>query len=185
MTRAARANLKPAGMLRAPPLTHPRASVRYCSHHHLIAWHGNVQIILSNEPPTLQAMTEMIRQLERLDETCRGGTGCLLVIRAEVAPPSEEGRRYIRTALGQSKMLAAAQVVLGTGFRGAAMRSVLSVLQLLMRPRFPMRIFGDTATAADWLTFSLVASGATSTLSAESLSRSVRELSVGAFSAPG
>jgi hypothetical protein len=185
MTTASRANVEPAGIARAPRLTHPGASIRYTSREHLIAWHGNVQIILSNEPPTLEAMTEMVSQLERLDKTCEGGTGCLLVIRAEVAPPCEATRRYIRTALGESKMLAAAQVVLGTGFRGAAMRSVLSVLQLLMRPRFSMRIFGDIDTAADWLTLTLVASGATATLPAASLSRSVRELSVGAFSAPG
>jgi hypothetical protein len=58
---------------------------------------------------------------------------------------------------------------------GAVRIDLLSVLQLLMRPTFSMRIFGEIDVAVDWLTFTLVAHGATP--SAATLSRTVRELS--------
>ena len=48
-------------------------------------------------------------------------------------------------------MVAAAQVVEGTGFRGAAMRAVLSVLQLAARTRYPMEIFSGVEEGAHWL----------------------------------
>jgi hypothetical protein len=163
------------GARRTPSLTHPRASVRYFGRDHCIAWHGNVQLILSTEPPTLHAMGEMAKQLDELALLCSTGTGCLLVIHSDVSPPSDEVRRFIKVKLERSSMLAAAQVVLGTGFRGAAMRSVLSLLQLAIRPRFGMRIFGDVNQGAEWLTEILQATGA-KTPSAEALSRTAREL---------
>jgi hypothetical protein len=52
-------------------------------------------------------------------------------------------------------MLAAAQVVEGTGFRGAAMRSVLSMLQLAVRPPYPMKVFDNVVAAAHWLSTEL------------------------------
>lgn len=136
---------------RAPRLSHPRASIRYAGEDHCIVWHGSVQIIASNEPPTLQAMARMADELEQLEKSSGVGPGCLLIIRSDVAPPSEEARRFIKMKLEKSSMVAAAQVVLGTGFRGAAMRSMLSLLQLAIRPRFGMRIFGDIDEGCEWL----------------------------------
>lgn len=165
---------------RTPRLTHPRASIRYFGQDHCIAWHGNVQIILSSEPPSLVAMTEMISQLDQLAAASGGGTGCLLVIHSDVSPPTDEVRRFIKSKLEHSSMSAAAQVVLGTGFRGAAMRSMLSVLQLAIRPSFSMRIFGDVRGAAEWLTRILPEAGSRP-LSAESLSSTVNELRASFF----
>lgn len=48
-------------------------------------------------------------------------------------------------------MRAAAQVVQRTGFRGAAMRSVLTMLQLLARPPYPMKVFDRVEQASHWL----------------------------------
>jgi len=137
---------------RMPKVTDSRTLVRYFDSEHCIAWHGNVQIVLSTVPPTMAAMGEIADQLEKLAEKCRSGTGCLLVIRSDVAPPDEDVRKFIKVKLERSSMLAAAQVVLGTGFRGAAMRSVLSLLQLAIRPKYAMRIFGDVKSASEWLT---------------------------------
>ena len=42
-------------------------------------------------------------------------------------------------------------MVEGTGFRGAAMRAVLSVLQLASRPPYPMEIFSGVDEGSRWL----------------------------------
>lgn len=144
-------NVARKGMPRPPRLTHPRASIRYFDEDHCVAWHGNVQLILSHEAPTVPAMTAMMEHLDRLSVATEAAIGCLLIIHSDVSPPSEQVREIIRLKLERSRMVAASQVVLGTGFRGAAMRSMLSLLQLAMRPHFEMRIFGDIEAGARWL----------------------------------
>jgi hypothetical protein len=96
-------------------------------------------------------MRTIISELDTLGKACRLGTGHLLVIRSDVPPPSDEVRAYIKRELSRSSMLAAAQVVEGTGFRGAAMRSVLTMIQLAIRPRYSMKIFDNVKTGATWL----------------------------------
>lgn len=135
-------------------------SLRYESTAHWIAWFRNVQIVLSSEAPTIKAMTEIARQLELLGVACPGGHACLLIVQSTVRPPSQEIRKFIAQKLAASTMTAAAQVVLGTGFRGAAMRSMLSVLQLALRPPYSMGIYGSVSDAASWLHGQLVAVGA-------------------------
>ncbi len=126
-------------------------NTRYQDDAHCIAWLGNIEIILSREAPTSAIMRTIIRELEALSKDCGGGTGALLVINSDCKPPSEEARAYIRTELANSSMVAASQVVEGTGFRGAAMRAVLSVLQLASRAPYPMEIFSGVDEGARWL----------------------------------
>jgi len=126
-------------------------TTRYQDDAHCIAWVGNVQLVLSREAPTSAIMRKIIAELEELSKDCGGGTGTLLVINSDCKPPSDEARTYIRTELANSSMVAAAQVVEGTGFRGAAMRAVLSVLQLASRTRYPMEIFSGVDEGARWL----------------------------------
>ena len=128
----------------------------------------------------MPAMSEIVKQLEMLGAQCGTDTGCLLVIHSDVSPPSEEVRRFIKVKLERSTMRAAAQVVLGTGFRGAAMRSMLSLLQLAIRPSFSMRIFGEVEQGAHWLSHVLRDTSAESP-SAESLTLTAQELAADFF----
>jgi len=118
---------------------------------HCIAWSGNVQMIVSLEPPTNEVMQKIIGGLDALSARCRCGTGSLVVINSDCPPPSDEARRYIKAELARSSMVAAAQVVEGTGFRGAAMRAVLSMLQLASRASYPMSVFSGVPEGAAWL----------------------------------
>jgi hypothetical protein len=125
--------------------------VRHVDGSQCLAWYGNVQVLLSLEPPTFEFMRTIVSELEALEKGTGLGTGTLLVIKSDVAPPSEEARTYIRQGLSKSSMLAAAQVVEGTGFRGAAMRSVLSMIQLAIRPPYAMKIFDNVRSGSMWL----------------------------------
>ena len=127
----------------------------YRNEAHCIAWSGNVQVILSLEPPTSEVMRKIISGLEALAARCACSTGALLVINSDCPPPNEEARRYIRAELARSSMVAAAQIVEGTGFRGAAMRAVLSMVQLASRAPYPMAVFGNVPEGASWLTAEL------------------------------
>jgi hypothetical protein len=82
-------------------------------------------------------------------------TGALLIIRNDCPPPTEEARKYIRDELARARMVAAAQVVTGRGFHGAAMRAALSMIQLVTRPKYPMKVFADATAGANWLALEL------------------------------
>jgi hypothetical protein len=126
-------------------------TIHYADVAQCLAWYGNVQIILSLAPPNRQFMRRIIDGLAALERHTRQRPAALLIIRADVAPPDDEARTYIRDELRRSTMVAAAQVVEGTGFRGATMRSVLSMIQLAVRPPFPMRVFSEIANGCAWL----------------------------------
>ncbi len=128
-----------------------RVMMRHEEDAHRIAWFGNVQMIFSREAPTPAMMRRIILELDGLAKQCGCATGALLVIDSSCSPPSDEARTYIRTELARSSMRAAAQVVEGTGFRGAAMRAVLSVIQLASRPPYPMSIFSRVDEGVTWL----------------------------------
>jgi hypothetical protein len=129
--------------------------VRHTEPGQSLVWYSNVQMIFSLQPPSYEFMKKIISDLDALSKKCGCGTGALLVIRSDVNPPTEEARAYIKYELGRSSMLAAAQVVEGTGFRGAAMRSVLTMMQLASRPRYPMKIFDNVDVGTRWLAVEL------------------------------
>ncbi len=118
---------------------------------HTIAWFENVEIIVSREAPTHEVMQHIVSELENLSKASGQRTGALLIVSSDCSPPSDEARKYIRQGLAGSSMVAAAQVVEGTGFRGAAMRAVLSLLQLAARPSYPMGVFSSIEEGATWL----------------------------------
>jgi hypothetical protein len=57
-------------------------------------------------------------------------------------------------------MVAAAQVVEGTGFRAAAVRSALTLIEMALRPPYAMKIFSDASSGARWLSSELEATAA-------------------------
>jgi hypothetical protein len=72
----------------------------------------------------------------------------------------DAGTRDLVAALvsdAKTHLLGMAQVVLGDGFGAASVRSVLSGIQLAVRPDYPIRIFPTTDAARPWLEELLVA----------------------------
>lgn len=59
----------------------------------------------------------------------------------------------------KSHLLGMTQVITGDGFGAASVRSVLSGIQLAVRPDYPVRLFGDIGTAQPWIEELLVAAG--------------------------
>ncbi|MDB4990217.1 MAG: hypothetical protein JWN04_5395 [Myxococcaceae bacterium] len=124
---------------------------RYRDETQCLLWHENVQLILSRTAPTLPFMKRIVLDLEVLYRQQGSRTGALLIIRDDVRPPSEEVRRYIAEELSRSSMAAAAQVVMGTGFAGAAMRSILTLIQTISSAPYPMKVFSEPGAGAMWL----------------------------------
>ncbi len=78
----------------------------------------------------------------------------LLTIVEKGAPmPSTEQREavavFLRSGIGRTRM--SAVVIEGTGFRSAAVRSVVTGLAMLVRLSYPHEIFASLERAAKWL----------------------------------
>lgn len=77
----------------------------------------------------------------------------LIVIRGGVPPPSDDVRRelvaMVRPGVGEYR--GAAILALGNAFVVSLVRSVVAGMAMIVRPAFPMKVFGAVAEAAEWL----------------------------------
>jgi hypothetical protein len=129
--------------------------IRYLDGEHCMGWFGNVLIILSRAQPSLEFMRQGAKETEALGQRAGVKPGVLVVIRSDADPPDDEARNYIKREFVQHPIAALAHVVEGTGFRGSAVRSVLTMIYFTIRPAFPLKIFGELADGASWLSAEL------------------------------
>lgn len=134
-----------------PPPSHTETFIWHEEPEHCIAWHENVQLMVSLGPPNPDLMRKTIDGLGALARQVGRGTGALVIIKSTARPPDAASRAVIRHELARSPMLAAAQVVEGTGFRGAAIRSALNLIQFALRPPYAIRTFSDVSAGSTWL----------------------------------
>jgi len=156
---------RPAKTLSSPPSSgrvtattttrQPETIVRYTDAIHCLAWHENVQITLSLGQPSLEFMLKSTAELAALNRKWGKHCAVMVVIRSDADPPDEPARDYIRREIKRIDHACLAQVVEGTGFRGAAVRSALSMIAFAMRAPFPIKIFGEVDDAARWLSTEL------------------------------
>jgi Asp-tRNA(Asn)/Glu-tRNA(Gln) amidotransferase A subunit family amidase len=120
--------------------------------HRTVAFH-NVTVSYSRDEPTapfLNAWTDKVRELRR---TYPKGIGVLIVIDSDAKPPSEEVRELVTKVLRDmgSSILGLAHVVEGRGFMAASKRSALSLVTLVARFPFPIKIFDAADLGIAWL----------------------------------
>lgn len=103
--------------------------------------------------PTVPAAEEVGRQYRRMMGNCPDGFGVLFIIEEHIPMPDEPTRRAIAAAMESvgSAILGMAGVQEGTGFRGAAIRSVLTALNAMTSAPYPRKLAATVAEAAAWL----------------------------------
>ena len=80
------------------------------------------------------------------------GLGLVQVVEPTATAPSADTRKALADLLiaGKDSIKASTVIYETTGFKGAAMRSVVTTLNLLARPDFPHRVYSNTAEALEW-----------------------------------
>lgn len=94
-----------------------------------------------------------------LAETCSAfakehpeGIGLLTIIEDKAPAPDNDARGRIAEFLGQAEFIAASGVAFeGSGFRAAAVRSIVSGLTILARQPFPHKVFSSIFATMEWL----------------------------------
>jgi hypothetical protein len=75
------------------------------------------------------------------------------VIRARVPPPNDDVRRELGQMVrsGEGALRCAAIVAQGNAFVVSLVRSVVAGVGMIVRPTFPMKVFGEAPEAAAWI----------------------------------
>jgi len=120
---------------------------------HVSAVFQNVIISYSVAEPNTGYMADWVKTIVELSRDNPRGVASIIVIDGSAKPPSEEIRADIKRAIAQAgpHLRGLAQVVEGTGFGAAAKRSALSVITLVARFPFPIKIFSTRREAAFWV----------------------------------
>jgi hypothetical protein len=118
----------------------------------VMTWDRCVGVVWKRE--TTAEGVEVLQETYREQATRYPSGVYLLTIIEKGAPmPSTEQREevavFLRSGSGRTRM--SAVVIEGTGFRAAAVRSVVTGLAMLVRLPYPHEIFGTLEQAAKWL----------------------------------
>ena len=141
----------------AAVITHEDADLKILTWHFILGvrWY---------DIPTLKSVKryhEMQRRHLRLLE----GHKALVVSYSDASADRLEFDSGLRKAVDStlrdsaSELLGMAQIVYGEGFGAASVRSVLSGIQLAVRPDYPINMFGDSKSATPWLEEVLLEAG--------------------------
>ena len=136
---------------------------------------GPVMVVIARQEPSREIAQIADACVTALERKYRGKVALMIVIKSEVSPPSEEARARIRDAMRMCEraMTVGTIVVEGHGFIATAMRSALSMMLFVVRPKFPVKVFNLIDEGAAHICSAL---DRDADLTAATLAQAVREL---------
>jgi hypothetical protein len=113
----------------------------------------NVLIYVWRNVTRPDAVEESRRYVEGHIAKARGPLAMVIITEAQSQMPDGPTREKLAAVLTAMAPAAtcAAMVHEQTGFRGAAVRGIVTVLNTLARQPFPYKSFGDVETASSWM----------------------------------
>lgn len=129
------------------------AVIHEATHDHLVVSWERCLAIVWRQITTVQGVFALDRALREQRDRYHSGLYLLTVVEETAALPDAQARdavaRFLRSASGTVRM--SAVVHEGTGFRAAAVRSVVTAISHLARLPYPHEIFATVEQAAAWL----------------------------------
>ena len=113
---------------------------------------GEVFVVIWRTDTTLPAVASMTQAFDRFAAKIGHPVGLLTVVEEAAPLPSTAAREAIATFLRNNgaRVRASAVVFEGSGFRAAAVRSVVVGLTMLANQPFPHRVFSTIDKAREW-----------------------------------
>lgn len=120
---------------------------------HVQASVGGLFMLHARGGATRENIERLVDNFDRFARTRSGPLGLLFQFTGNARPPEEADRQRIRDMVNRhAERLAGLSVCMpAAGFAGAAMRSVVSAVFVINRPRYPVKVFRDMAEAQAWL----------------------------------
>jgi hypothetical protein len=165
--------MQPSSM--RPPRSEP--VVAYSDAAHVTGTFANVVISFSLAEPSRAYLDNWGATSKRLLVNY-DHIAAMNVIDSTAKPPSDAIRVEINQLIANlsNKIVGIAIVVEGSGFVAAAKRSAMSMVTLMSRPPYPIRIFGDVTDAAAWLVSQLRQSSNPAKLDARSVAQAAETI---------
>ncbi len=136
-----------------PSVSPPPIELELAIDDHCVISAGNVIFVFAYAEPSRQYLDCMLPVHRKLQAIYPRGSALIVVIDPEAKPPSQEAREELNQTLRSlaGVVVVGTHVVEGTGFRAAAKRSALSLVNLLTRLPFPMKVLGTLDEAVPWV----------------------------------
>lgn len=114
-------------------------------------WH-DVFICCWRVRTTMEGAGELQAHCEEFGKSRSEGIGLLTIIEANAPAPENDARAAIADFLGTAHYIRGSGVAFeGTGFRAAAVRSIVSGLTMLARQPYQHKVFDAVPTTMNWL----------------------------------
>lgn len=135
-----------------PPPSEILATLRVATENQALATWDNVVISVWRKETTLQGVANAKRVFDAAMDEHPGGVFLVTVVEFEATMPPPESRDALARLLadGSGRTILSAVAYEGTGFRAAAIRSIVSGLALLARLPYPHQIFASVDDACAW-----------------------------------
>jgi hypothetical protein len=133
-------------------IDHPLNVVAWETEWVCATWHDVLLVVWRDEVTALLA--RRCADAMRAFAAARPGGFCMLVVAEDsTGPPGAKARSIFVSAMRENgtRIRATAYVISIEGFKGAALRGVITGLSLLARKPYPTRIFSEASAAARWL----------------------------------
>lgn len=128
-----------------------RTKLLHFDHDHALASWESTFVIWWRFDTTQAAVDRLHTELGNFCENHVAPSVLTIIGSGAQLPPTEVRERLAAILRDHAHVVASAVVFEGTGFRAAAVRSVVTGLSLIARQPFPHRIFAEVHEAALWL----------------------------------
>ena len=126
----------------------------------LSSW-NNVLIEVFRELPDVAAIRGMRPHLDRIYARNKVGVAAMVIIEpSAIGAFSPELRAEAEAQTRNYPSIGTANVIEVTGFKGAAMRTMIAGMHLIARTKSERRVFEAVTPAADWIAFDVLGRGA-------------------------
>ena len=139
-----------------PPSSHDPANalrIHSLERGHIVVAKRDVVVAMWRRPMDLASAKIAHAALREIAKRRSGEAMIIIVIRVGVPPPNDEVRRelvaMVRPGVGEYR--GAAILALGNAFVVSLVRSVVAGMAMVVRPAFPMKVFGALADAGAWI----------------------------------
>ncbi|MEO8877812.1 MAG: hypothetical protein ABI461_19620 [Polyangiaceae bacterium] len=136
-----------------PPATlEPAATLHLATHDHILATWSNVVILVWRHETTLAGVHAGQQVLADHTRAHPNGVFLMTIVEFGAPMPTPEVRDALATLLasGANRILLSAVAHEGTGFRAAAVRSVVTGLAVLAKLPYPHKVFATVDEASAW-----------------------------------
>ena len=158
-----------------PPAITPKPRVTAVGDDQAIALIGPVAVIVARDEPGPNLGLHTAKLITEIKEKYQGRGAILVIVKADVRPPSDQARQRIMESMRDCARgaICGSIVFEGTGFVAAAQRGALTMMLTMARLNYPLKVFGTLREATLFICSTL---GPTAELSSPGLARAIEEL---------